>query len=1038
MKPLSGVVVDEKGQPIAAADVVYSWRNKERKNQTLDAKSDEQGRFTLQPPTDVGAAIWPRGEIWAGVRGRRLTHKLLFEDGKPRAEEVRLVLPEAANVPVLVVGPDGKPVPEAQVTLPVITYHEGGSRLLPEASQLCAAATTDREGKATISAFSRDELSQVRVVTDQYGTQSRYLRPSTAGEPAEIRIALRPVGRVHGRFVAPEKDLVDGVGIWLLSYPSDNNPSPDSTLAEATATSDKEGGFQIPVIAAGTIRYISVVRKPERPFLPAVPNEVAVAVGKTAEITIPFKPAVRVQGVVREAATGKPLSDVMVGVNENNGSSSSPAATGEDGHFDFLRLPGLFNMYLQFSKSRGAPAWFLHHNYQVPGGKAGFELPPIELALARGRVVDGASRTVAGAKIEKAVTKVDFQGQSVENPVVWYSEPRELSTDANGEYRAWIEVGAPYRVQIGTEGHTPQWTEWVEFAADKPPVFPDVVIDSLRSIAGRVVDRQGRPVSGATVIQSGDGPQRTQAASDNDGRFELSGYQNEAAFVFVEKEGFRFHGQPLKAGDDVESVLTRASEPPQRRLATLPDVDPAADLALARRVLKPALDALPKAIDDRDRGAVLRELVKVDPAAALDRLEALGVKGDMADMLRVEVAKHWSAEHPDDAMAIIEALDDAYSRAAGYVLSADGLPALQRELKLDWLEKARLHLRGAGDPTMRMALTGYIARLMTESGDADGARKLIATIKPDVDALPLDNVAAYVRGVTAEALATVDLPAALALIKDVKDDREYERHHGNIARILAAAHPADAVRVLKLMRNDSGREWLAVRVAYLMAPVDLTRANEVVELIATPRLRAYAEGLTAEALVDTDAAAAMAQLERTYNLLVKLAKSEEPHFNNYDTAPVLAAWFLPIVEKLQPDRVEEYLWRAISLRLPLAKQGDREEPILLSRAYLAMFLSRYDRDLARKFYGDLLDEAYRKLNSPGEYKGLFAAAAMIDPAWGVAQFEMLPNDAPNGAPNVAKARARGGLVDILSKQGEARWRAASDYLRMPMMWQGIQ
>ncbi|HEV3022418.1 MAG TPA: hypothetical protein VGX76_08120, partial [Pirellulales bacterium] len=542
------------------------------------------------------------------------------------------------------------------------------------------------------------------------------------------------------------------------------------------------------------------------------------------------------------------------------------------------------------------------------------------------------------------------------------------------------------------------------------------------------------PVAGVTIIQSGDGPRRTETITDGKGRFELAGYQNESGYVFAEKRGFRFHGQAVK-GDDkgVRIVLARTSEPAERRLATLPEADPKGDDELAMRVLAPALDGLAKEEVERERRLVLRDLAVIDPAMALDRLEALGVKGDTADMIRVKAAQTWSAEHSDDAMAIIEALDDAYSRAAAYFLAAEAMPAALRDRKIEWLAKARLHLRGADDPTMRTALTAVIARMLDESGEKEEAIKLVAEIRPAVEEMPLDGVSAYVRGVMAEALASSDLPAALALIRDVRDDGEFDRHHGNIARLIAAARPADALRVLRLARDDFQRDQHAVYVAYLAAPVDPGRAREAVELIANPGLKALAEGWMAEGLGKSDAKAAAGQLDRAYDALAKLAEGESQPMFGYHSAPVLAARFLPIVETIQPDRLEEYLWRSLALRLPLAKQGERVEPTIATRVYVAMFLARYDRDLARELLADSLAETGR---GPTEYslmvEGWYATAAVIDAGSAVAQYEKLADDLPS------KSQVRSALVGILSKHGEERWRAASEYLRMPMPWQKIQ
>ncbi|HEV3340378.1 MAG TPA: carboxypeptidase-like regulatory domain-containing protein [Pirellulales bacterium] len=1031
---LAGIVVDDQGAPIAGADVAYSWWVR-GKNQSVAGKSDDQGRFVLAPPEMVGGAAGTSAEIWAGIAGRRVAHEVLFADGKPPAEELRLTLRPAAKVAVKVVGPDGKPVRKARLALPMVTREGGRSTIVPEALLPCTDATTDDEGTATITAFDRGGLSELRVTTAEYGSQSKHLAPSgqATGEP--LVVTLRSAGRVRGRLISSEPDLIDGVAISLISISRDPARAAEATIGSAVATSDKSGRFEVPAIAEGTIGYISVESKPGRPFLPDPPAETSLAAGQTANIEIPFRRAVQVRGVIRQETTGKPLADVSVSLSREGAGSSSSAITDSNGRFDFVLVSGPYNLFVISLPTHDVPGWFKQRHFQVPGGVNDLELPPVDLVVARGRVVDGAGNGVAGAKIEKAETKMESHGQLFESQAFWYSEPRELSTDAHGEYRAWVEAGAAYRALVHVDGHTPQWTAWTEFGGDKPAVFPDVVIDSLKSIGGRVVDRQGRPVAGVTVIQSGDGPQRTETTTDGEGRFELTGYQHESGYVFAEKPEFRFHGQAVKAGDNqVRIVLSRASEPPGRRRATLPEADPKGDEALALRVLAPALDRLPKS-DDRERQTVLRDLALIDPAFALDRLETLGIKGDTADMLRLEVAKGWSADHPDDAMAIIEALDDAYGRAAGYVLAAEAMPASLRDRKVEWLAKARVHLRGAGDPTMRTALTAMIARMLFENGEKDEASKLVAQIKPAVEQMPLDEVSAYVRGVTAEALALSDLPAALALIKDVQHDGEYNRHHGNIARILAASQPADALRVLKLVRDAFQRDQYAVHVARLVAPDDRKRAAETVELIANPQLKALAEALMAEALGKSDAKRAAAQLERAYDALAKLAASDAAPTYGYHAAPLLAAWFLLIVETLEPDRVEEYVWRSLSLRLPLAKQADRAHVALTSRAYLAMLLSRYDHDLARELFGDLPAETGL---APGEFsvvaRNVYAAAAVIDSSRALAAYEKLPDDLPYDT----KGQVRHALVDILSKHGEARWQAAANHLNMPMPWNPIQ
>ena len=51
------------------------------------------------------------------------------------------------------------------------------------------------------------------------------------------------------------------------------------------------------------------------------------------------------------------------------------------------------------------------------------------------------------------------------------------------------------------------------------------------SLAGRVIDRQGKPVPNVKAFHSGDGPAQT-AVTDADGRFRLNGIPAGTVFVF--------------------------------------------------------------------------------------------------------------------------------------------------------------------------------------------------------------------------------------------------------------------------------------------------------------------------------------------------------------------------------------------------------------------------------------------------------------------------------------------------------------------------
>ena len=82
-----------------------------------------------------------------------------------------------------------------------------------------------------------------------------------------------------------------------------------------------------------------------------------------------------------------------------------------------------------------------------------------------------------------------------------------------------------YRMAVREPGKEPIFSDWITIQ-EEPHALPLWVQRTLRTIRGRVVDRQGKPVADAQVFQStNDGPERTETKTDADGRFSLDGFR---------------------------------------------------------------------------------------------------------------------------------------------------------------------------------------------------------------------------------------------------------------------------------------------------------------------------------------------------------------------------------------------------------------------------------------------------------------------------------------------------------------------------------
>ncbi len=238
-----------------------------------------------------------------------------------------------------------------------------------------------------------------------------------------------------------------------------------------------------------------------------------------------------------------------------------------------------------------------------------------------GRLVDGNAHPVPDQVVE--VWSRGNGSWLIANQVGFKDGPPRTNADGSFQTPANLQQGSAYRVAIRAPGKDPIFSDWITIQ-DKPHTLPLLVQRSLRTVRGQVVDRQGKPVAGALVFQSGDGPDRTETTTGADGHFSLGGFRQGPVFLLVRKDGFRFHGQSIKATDvNVAAELTRESEPPSRPMKTLPDVITVEESrALALRLLEPCWKVLEGA-DDPKKGRFLEALVPADPAGVLDKLATL-------------------------------------------------------------------------------------------------------------------------------------------------------------------------------------------------------------------------------------------------------------------------------------------------------------------------------------------------------------------------------------------------------------------------------
>ena len=431
--PITGVVVDDRSQPAAGAEVwliemmtpeegrqpgrespgpISDWSNDRTPSIKAHARTDGAGRFILDVPVEVVARRSPPPlALWAAVVGKdarvawHRPPRVVLADDPP----VRIELGVAAHAELTVLGPDQKPVAGARV-IPI----RAGEVPIPEPLGQSLAASSNATGRVSVPGLASTALGAVRIEAGGFGMQTleipdvRFQTPDPkiqTSSNGNITIAPAPVGRVVGRLVAPGDEPIRGVTVRVTSQVGGYDGS--GIVGSAEVVCDEQGRFEIPAIAAGMMA-LALEFDPEKgtTLRPWPISKILVRAGRTTEVAIPLHPTVKVQGMVREKATDRPIAGVKI----------RWAGLWDGFRFAVTGTAGTYRAFSQREEVRAAgypigipnpyfmpTDWVAARRDLPPRGVDEQTLAPIELPRGvdvSGTVVDEWGQPVAGAAIE--------------------------------------------------------------------------------------------------------------------------------------------------------------------------------------------------------------------------------------------------------------------------------------------------------------------------------------------------------------------------------------------------------------------------------------------------------------------------------------------------------------------------------------------------------------------------------------------------------------------------------------------------------------
>jgi len=190
----------------------------------------------------------------------------------------------------------------------------------------------------------------------------------------------------------------------------------------------------------------------------------------------------------------------------------------------------------------------------------------------RGKAVDK-----SGSPVPDATARLYGMGERGDGVLVslglnWLDE-----TDAEGHFQfRGLWPGDRYRVDVEAKGYETGYSEWAPGVADRLHELRDVVLhDAMHAIQGRITDSRGAPLENVQVFNTGDAPRVLITKTDQEGQFRLEGFRTGQAYVFAEKDGYRFTAEPTKSGATNTVIkLLRKDEPiPRGEPSPQPDED---------------------------------------------------------------------------------------------------------------------------------------------------------------------------------------------------------------------------------------------------------------------------------------------------------------------------------------------------------------------------------------------------------------------------------------------------------------------------------
>ncbi len=797
-------VLDPEGKPVAGTNVFPS---------ALDDVPipDALGR-------QLGGTCDCQGRVVLPLVPRSLLREILIDAPGFGWQRIRIDREDATILRLAPVGrlmgrlvaPANEPIRGVTVRAATLVGGFEGSGQGGEAEVAC-----DPSGRFEIPAIAAGMLTLDLIFDPRTGTGLR-TEPYhgiilAAGTTTELTIPLRPTVRITGSFREQGTGRpISGVLVALNGMFGGDH----------FAVTDGEGKYQGFITRENFQPYGWPIRIPAPFFQPSDLKDISQRMPPPGTDVLVVPPidlprGVDVPGTVVDES-GRTVADSLVEATWSHGSGRvqfAAATTDRQGRFVLSGVDPVAELSLKASQGDSRASGEVTVRAEaVLSRPLTLRIRPERNSPLRGRVLDPSGQPIPGATVriwrlarEKNLRVVDLE------PILSTDGRVVVRTDAEGRYEAPRQVTLPdeFFAEASAPGRLSDRSRAVKLVR-KGDELPAVVLRRIRAISGLVVDRQGRPVPGASVQQAGDGPMPTATNTDEQGQFELSGVLEGPPILLVRKVGYRTEPHLMQSSiQPFKIALTRDDEPPVSTYKTLPSPLPAdEEKALARRLVRPLVERVLKEGKDQDRSRLLRNLAEIDPAWTLELLDKDAINDPEEQVsLRNRAAVVLARESPDDAATLVETLPDPERRAQAYVELAGAMrtrdPVRARRL----VEQAIVNNRATTAPRPRIFAEISIIQALIDLNDTARAQVLVGEVRKLMQSGLEERFRSTSLLSLMPSLAPLDPAGALTEFEQWKRqaarDRpgqsgsDFDYLTGQMALALADRSPADAEKLMR-------------------------------------------------------------------------------------------------------------------------------------------------------------------------------------------------------------------------------------------------